>query len=122
MKITPETVDLICQIEYLIGKEVTNNNSYGNYKYPLTTTVYRMWDIVLDKSGWSQDFTYPIQHSGSDFDFGDNEAFIQGMKYVFGLNKLYVGKAIINVLDYLEDRYSLNFNDLEVKLKQDVTN
>ena len=122
MKITPETIDLICQLEFLIGKETVHNRSCRSYKYPLTAKVYRLWDIVLDKDGRSHDFTYPIEYSDGDFDFGSDEEFIQTMQYVFGLNSLYVGKALVSVLTYLEARYSLDFADLEAKRTEDIIN
>lgn len=121
MKITPEIIDLICQLEFLVGKETANKKSRGNYKYPLTTKVYRLWDVVLDKDGWSHDFTFPIEYSNGDFDFGGDEEFIQTMRYVFGVNRLYIGKALVNVLSYLEDRYSLDFAELEAQRTEDIT-
>lgn len=38
---------------------------------------------------------------------------VKYMKYRFGSNELFIGLGLINVLEYLEDRYDLNFNDLE---------
>ena len=38
---------------------------------------------------------------------------IQFMRYKFGSNELYVGQGLINVLEYLENRYGLNFEELE---------
>ena len=35
------------------------------------------------------------------------------MKYKFGSNELYIGKGIIGILEYLEKRYGLDFNQLE---------
>lgn len=115
MKINNDITELICQLEYLIGKEVVNKKSYGSYKYPLTAHVYRLYDIVLEKDGWIQDFTYPIEFSDASHDFGEADKFLQEMHYTFGINKLYVGKAIINILDYLEKRYSIDFAKLEAK-------
>lgn len=121
MKITPEIIDLICQLEFLVGKETVNKKSCGSYKYPLTTKVYRLWDVVLDKDGWSHDFTFPIEYSNGDFDFGSDEEFIQTMRYVFGVNRLHIGKALVSVLSYLEDRYSLDFAELEAQRTEGIT-
>lgn len=35
------------------------------------------------------------------------------MKYKFGSNELYIGQGLMNVLEYLEDRYGLDFEKLE---------
>lgn len=35
------------------------------------------------------------------------------MKYVFGANHLYVGDGIVEILNYLEETYNLDFNELE---------
>ena len=35
------------------------------------------------------------------------------MRYEFGSNKLNIGKGIMNILDYLEDSYGLDFEMLE---------
>lgn len=42
MKITPEIIDLVCQLEFLVGKETVNKKSCGSYKYPLTVKVYNI--------------------------------------------------------------------------------
>lgn len=62
---------------------------------------------MLYKDGWSHDFTFPIEYSNGDFDFGSDEELIQTIRYVFGVNRLHIGKALVSVLSYLEDRYSL---------------
>ena len=38
---------------------------------------------------------------------------INTIKYKFGSNHLFIGKGLMNVLDYLEKRYNINFNELE---------
>jgi len=40
------------------------------------------------------------------------------MKYKFGVNELFIGMGLINVLEYLEDRYDLDFNELEKNRKK----
>ena len=40
------------------------------------------------------------------------------MKYKFGSNELFIGKGLQNVLNYLEDRYGLDFAELERNRKQ----
>ena len=36
--------------------------------------------------------------------------------YAFGANQLHIGRAILNLIDYLENRYKLDFVELEKKL------
>ena len=38
---------------------------------------------------------------------------IHFMKYKFGSNELFVGRGIINILEYLENRYKIDFDELE---------
>ena len=41
---------------------------------------------------------------------------IHTMKYVFGSNHLFIGKAIYNILNELEKRYGLDFDKMEEEL------
>ena len=41
---------------------------------------------------------------------------VETIKYKFGSNHLYIGLGLIKVLEYLEERYSLDFNELEKNL------
>lgn len=46
----------------------------------------------------------------------DNESInkiIGEMKYKFGANRLYIGEAIVDLLNTLEERYGIDFNELE---------
>lgn len=36
-----------------------------------------------------------------------------GAYYAFGVHKLFVGKAVAHVMDFLQERYGLDFNELE---------
>ena len=38
---------------------------------------------------------------------------VEDMHYDFGTNKLYIGDALAEVLEYLENRYHLDFTELE---------
>lgn len=103
MKLTKKTVNLICELENMIGNSCYNPNSYD---------------------GWTQEsgcsFRYPITYTGKDGDehksyskVGDmDKDRIRSMRYRFGSNHLYIGDALINILDYLEEHYGLDFNRL----------
>lgn len=103
MKLTKKTVNLICELENMIGNSCYNPNSYD---------------------GWTQEsgcsFRYPITYTGKDGD--DHKSYskvrdmdkdrIRSMRYRFGSNHLYIGDALIDILDYLEEHYGLDFNRL----------
>lgn len=40
---------------------------------------------------------------------------VDSMFYKFGYNELQIGMALTNMLEFLENRYGLNFNELENK-------
>ena len=112
MKLNKQLCKVIADMEYLIGSECYNPNSYDGWN---------------DVEGC--DFRYPINvpnergdytkvklniNSSSLIDEKDiSSATIPYIKYKFGSNELYIGKGLISVLNYLEDRYDLDFNELE---------
>lgn len=109
MKIDGKMADLICELEYIIGKQTYNPNSYNgwtgeegcSYKYPVSFCKNKesleKRELVKTKS--------KIKHV-------DVEC-IKTMKYAFGSNHLYVGDGLTEVLEFLEARYDINFNELE---------
>jgi hypothetical protein len=65
-------------------------------------------------------FRYPVKYikNGTDYECKNKipkpEAVELGtMRYEMGANQLYIGHALFKVLEYLEDRYDLDFDDLE---------
>lgn len=108
---------VIADLEYLIGSECYNPNSYDGWQ---------------DIDGC--DFRYPINVPNSEGEYTkvreniNNSYLIQSkdinpdmvsyMKYKFGSNELFVGKGIINVLTYLENRYDIDFWELEKNRKK----
>ena len=106
MKNTQNIALLIAQLEYEIGKECYNPNSYDGYtgieglgyRYPVN--VYQNNDMRRYRGVIS----------------GLTPSEVHTMKYVFGSNHLFVGKGLYNVLSVLEKRYGIDFNELEEKL------
>lgn len=105
MYLDENIAQLIFDIEYEIGSECYNPNSYNGwtgeegcaYRYPV-----KIYDDEFDGLAI---------HKGRIYDnCADN---INTMKYTFGSNHLFIGNAIINVLNMLEDRYGIDFNELE---------
>lgn len=116
MKLTKKMCRVIADLECLIGSECYNPNSYD---------------------GWSGEegrwFRYPVSFPDKDDGFvkiyGNlNETYlinqidiskesILDMKYKFGTNELYIGSGLVEVIEYLEKRYDLDFWELEKNLK-----
>ena len=115
MEITNETVRLICDLEYLIGSECYNPNSYDgwtglegcSYRYPVYIYPDRQAVEPLKIRG---NIRCRIPELSSDL--------IPTMKYKFGSNHLFVGNGIVKILSELEQRYGLDFSELEEKRKE----
>lgn len=114
MDVNRDTCRLIAELEYRIGSECYNPHSYDS------------WNEVEGCS-----FRYPVSIRNSKGEFvkirGNlnrtpllkqteiTPESIRFMKYKLGANELFIGKGIVEMLQYLEDRYHLNFNELEAK-------
>lgn len=106
MKHTKATTELICKIENIIASECYN---------------YRSTDGRTGQIGkW---FRYPVHYTDKDgiecktsWTIGDmDKKDIDTMFYHFGSNQLFIGNAIVNVLEYLEKTYNIDFNELTKK-------
>lgn len=113
MKIDKNIANLIMELEYCIGRECYNPNSYNGY---------------TGEEGCS--FRYPV-YTASKNEKGEYEETrcklkldnikpenINTIKYKFGSNHLYIGLGLMQVLEELENRYDINFNELEKKRKK----
>ena len=108
MKLTKATTDLICRLERIIGDECYNPNSYDgwtleegkDFRYPVTYT---------DREGKEQKTRYTVK----DVD----KKSLNTMHYKFGSNNLFIGIGLQNVLEYLENQYDLDFNELTKQKK-----
>ena len=106
MKLTKKTIQLICDLERLIGDECYNPNSYDgwileegkDYRYPITYT---------NSEGKEQKTRYTVK----DID----KKSVNTMHYKFGSNNLFIGIGLQNVLEYLENKYDLDFDELTKK-------
>ena len=105
------------KINKLIQPIVDLENLIGNQCYNSNIQNYRWGEWVGD----GREFKYPIKYLCRDGslkkekymkkDFNADE--IMSAFYPFGANDLYIGKSIFKLLDYLENRYGLNFVELE---------
>ena len=110
MKLDKKMARLICELEYCIGRECFNAKSYdgwtgvegAEFRYPVTIRARKNDEGVI-KTNANLAREYP--RIGCDA--------IGTMKYVFGSNQLFIGNGIMNLLEKLEERYNLDFNELE---------
>lgn len=110
MKLTAPMRRLICELEYEIGCHCYNPNSYNgytceegcSYRYPVC--YYQNEDItgLVKTRGKVMNNSLAIP-----------SCVISTMKYQFGSNHLFIGNALINILNELEKRYDIDFNELE---------
>lgn len=113
MQLDENMCRVLADLEYLIGSECYNPNSYDgwndiegcNFRYPINVPVNDDDYIKLKTR-----ISYIITEISPDM--------ITYMKYKFGSNELFVGLGLINILDYLEERYNLDFNKLENNLQK----
>ena len=102
---------LIAELEYLIGSECYNPNSYDGWQ-DIDGCDFRYPISIPDNEG-----NYSKVRANLNFMFGKgaelNENTIPFIKYKFGSNELFIGQGIIKVLEYLQNRYSINFAELE---------
>lgn len=109
MKNTQNIASLIAQLEYEIGRECYNPNSYDGYtgveglgyRYPVK--IYQNENMH--------------NYRGRITNISPSE--VHTMKYVFGSNHLFVGKGIYNILSALEQRYGLDFDKTEEEIEKD---
>lgn len=106
MKETKEIAELVSRLEYLIGNECYNPNSHNGW---------------TNEDGCS--FRYPVTYENAAGEEERTRSSICGLrkdrigtvKYKFGSNQLYIGNGILAVLEYLEQNYHLDFNELTRK-------
>ena len=108
MKLTKKTIELICDLESIVGNECYNPSSYDGwtleegreFRYPVTFT---------DKEGKECKTKYIIHNV--------NKASVETIRYKFGSNNLYIGLGLVGALEFLEKEFDLNFNELLKKKK-----
>ena len=112
MELNKRTTKLICNLEYCIGSECYNPNSYDGwtgeegceFRYPVYIRVKKT-DKELSRTKSNIVDRFPDVTPSA----------IDTMKYKFGSNHLFIGLGIKNLLEELEQRYDLDFDELEKK-------
>lgn len=110
---------VIADLEHAIGSECYNPHSYDGWN---------------DVAGCS--FRYPINVANDNGEFSRVKQnintsrlinqkditpdMIKYMKYRFGANELFIGLGLIKILNYLENRYGLDFNAFEEEIEEKV--
>lgn len=120
MKLDKSMCRLIANLEYKIGSECYNPNSYDGwndiegcgFRYPISFPIGNGDYIKIKENLCSSILLKPD---------AINENSIPYMKYKFGSNELYIGAAIIDILEQLEQRYDLDFNELESNVGKENT-
>ncbi len=111
MVVDKSIADLICILEYKIGKQTYNPNSYNGwtgeegcgFKYPVNY-CRNTEDLEAHR----------LTKTKSRIDYLAPEC-VGTMKYAFGSDHLYIGDGLVEVLKYLEEIYNIDFNELEQK-------
>lgn len=108
MKLKKATIELICELERIVGGSCYNPNSFDgwtleegrSFRYPVT---------YQDKNGKNFKTKYSVENMDKEH--------INSMRYVFGSNNIFIGSAIVKILERLEQKYDLNFDELVKKTK-----
>lgn len=103
MRLNEKTVKLISELEYLIGHQCFNPNSYNGYTGDEGCT-----------------FRYPVSYTNKNnidrktkLKISDaNEDSVKTMCYKFGSNHLYIGDALIKVLKHIEEQCGIDISTL----------
>lgn len=103
--ITDYKIRLIEELEHIISKNF--HNKYTSNYDGTEGRTYRYPAHMDNPNDHYAEYVY----RGTIF--GADERSIGTLRYECGANSLYIGDALVEVLDYLEDRYDLDFDELE---------
>ena len=106
---------VVADLEYLVGRECYNPCSYDGWN-EIEGCSFRYPVNVPNGNGEYTKVKVNINCSRLIDSNDISPDTIPYIKYKFGANELYVGRGIIEVLKYLEERYDLDFNQLEEKI------
>ena len=110
MELDNLTVDLIKELEYIIGNKVYNKNT-KNYDDE-DGRMIRYPCLMRDPKDGVE-----YRYKGKLYDATSES--IMGAYYNFGANDLDIGYALAEMLEFIERRYGIDFNQLE---KERITN
>ena len=121
MNMDLDMCELVCELEYLIGKECYNPHSYDGwndiegcgFRYPVRIMLNIGGHMVEQSLRCNLNERNGFINPEQDF----NHKVINNLKYKFGANEMYIGLGVQNILKFLEERYNLDFNQLEKDYK-----
>ncbi len=108
MKMDKNTMKIISDMEYIVGNQCYNPNSYNGWTSEEGCS-YRY--LVYSAQKDEQSNYIAEKYRGKIRDLKPEN--IDTIKYKFGSNHLYIGEGLVGVLEYLKDRYNLDFAELE---------
>ena len=123
MEVNKRTAKLICDIENIIGNYCWNDNAaYGEGDY----IRYPVWANVTEQEINIETNTKEKKETWKKFsqkNLNDAKPLlkpkeVKTLEYHFGANELVIGRAIIDVLEFLEKRYSIDFTEMENNIKK----
>lgn len=115
MKLDKRMSKIIAELEFLIGSECYNPSSYDgwndiegcDFRYPVNVPMKDGKYIKIRRNINETSLITPKDITPTAVTY---------MKYCFGANELFIGKGLLKVMNYLEDRYGLDFNELEARI------
>ena len=133
MTINDNIFELISELEYIISNETLSKSAFlgagisdaYDYRYPVRISL----DGNQEESKTQvRDKVHDYCETWTKRDELTNERIvtkivkptpdvIKTMYYAFGAHRLYIGDALKKVLEFLENRYNIDFNELEAKVK-----
>lgn len=116
MKLDEKMCALIADLEFIIGSECYNPNSYDGWN-DIEGCDFRYQINVPKGDGNYTKIRMNINQSPLIGKKDITPDAISYMKYKFGSNELYIGQGIIKLLKNLEERYNIDFNELEKRNK-----
>ena len=105
MELTDNMRKLIGDLEYIIASCTKNQQKRGSFDY--------RYPVSFNHDGKT------LEYKGKNKFYMPDESDINNMRYEMGTNHLYIGQALTKVLDYLEKRYDICFDDLEAFVEQE---
>lgn len=115
MRLDARTMKLLGELEYLVGSQCYNPNSYDGWN-DVEGCEFRYPISVPDEDGKYEKYRSNLGWLSTTKSDLLTESSVKYMKYKFGSNELFIGLGLWDVLDYLEERYGINFNELEEKI------
>ena len=112
MRVDKKMCKVIADLEFLIGSECYNPKSYDGWN-DIEGCAFRYPVNIPKKDGEYAKVRSNANQSASLNSQYISPASISHMKYQFGSNELFIGNGLISVLNYLEERYNIDFNELE---------